>query len=256
MQPKQFKVILRGTVGSTSHGLGIEGQDDRDEMAVCVEGFREAFGLNPPFETEVFRTAEQRTGKHDARSEPGDLDLVTHSLRKFLRLALKGNPSVLVPLYLKPEFLQVQTSEGKDLQALAPKIVSKRALAAFRGYLIAQEQKLKGERGTGVHRPELVAKYGYDTKFAMHALRLGCQGIELARTGKLTLPMNGITLERLRDVRTGKYPLDWVLDFIETLKFELTRQQSESDLRDEPDTEAVENWMLYTYRTTWTGDIY
>ena len=29
--------ILRGVVGSTTHGTAIEGQDDRDEMGVFVE---------------------------------------------------------------------------------------------------------------------------------------------------------------------------------------------------------------------------
>jgi uncharacterized protein len=246
-----FKIILQGTVGSTSHGLGIEGQDDRDEMGVCLETFREAIGLKTPFETYVFRTAEQRTGKHDARSEPGDLDLTVHSLRKFLRLALKGNPSVLVPLFLKDEFLQVKTKEGQELQQLAPSIVSKRALGAFLGYLIAQEEKLKGERGTRVHRPELVAKYGYDTKFAMHALRLGHQGCELAETGRLTLPMSGPTLNELRDVRTGKYGLEWVLDNITLLKERLTAFQTTSVLSNEPDIDEVEGWMLWTYRHSW-----
>ena len=29
--------ILRGEVGSTAHGTGHEGQEDRDEMGVCIE---------------------------------------------------------------------------------------------------------------------------------------------------------------------------------------------------------------------------
>lgn len=46
-------------------------------------------------------------------------------------------------------------------------------------------------RGSGAqtNRPELVAEHGYDTKFAMHALRLGAQGVELLTTGRITLPV-------------------------------------------------------------------
>jgi hypothetical protein len=32
-------------------------------------------------------------------------------------------------------------------------------------------------------------EHGYDTKYAMHALRIGYQGIELLATGRITLPM-------------------------------------------------------------------
>jgi predicted nucleotidyltransferase len=220
-------------------------------MAICIETFEQSNGLRARFETSVYRTAEVRTGKNDARSEPGDLDLVTHSLRKYLQLALKGNPSVLVPLYLTDPFLQVCTVEGYELQALAPRIISKRAIVAFLGYLTAQEEKLKGERSTRVHRPELVAKYGYDTKFAMHALRLGFQGLELAQEHRLTLPMTGSVRLYLRDVRTGKYPLVEVLASIERIKEALRAELQESELPDEPDTEAVERWMLEKYRERW-----
>jgi predicted nucleotidyltransferase len=246
-----FTTILRGTVGSTSYGLGIEGQDDRDEMGVAIEPLRSAYGIKPTWEHMIYRTAEERDGK-GARSRPGDLDLTVYSLRKYLRLALKGNPSVLVLLYLPDELLQNKTVVGQELQDLAPQIVSKKALHAFYGYLSAQEQKLKGERGTRVHRPELVEKYGYDTKFAMHALRLGIQGLELAQTGKLTMPLDPQRREFLRNVRTGVYNLEHVLSHIDLLKGGLKQEtQTFNMLREEPDTEAVEEWMLRKYQEAW-----
>ena len=247
---KHFTTILRGTVGSTAYGLGIEGQDDRDEMGIAIEPFRRACGLGAPWEHLIYRTAEVRDGKN-ARSRAGDLDLTVYSLRKYLRLALKGNPSVLVMLYLPDELLQTKTVVGQELQNLAPSIVSKKALRAFYGYLIAQEQKLKGERSTRIHRPELVAKYGYDTKFAMHALRLGAQGIELATTGRLGMPLEPPARDFLRKVRTGQMDLPYVLNYIDFLKQTLKEEEEKTSLPDEPDTEAVEAWMLRKYEASW-----
>jgi hypothetical protein len=37
--------IIRGLVGSTIHGLMLEGQDDRDEMAVTIEPPAAVLGL-------------------------------------------------------------------------------------------------------------------------------------------------------------------------------------------------------------------
>jgi predicted nucleotidyltransferase len=257
--------ILRGVVGSTAHGLAIDGQDDLDEMGVCIESLELAMGVGSRFEQHIFRTAAEREGKHDARSQPGDLDLTIYGLRKYLGLALKGNPTILILLYLPKELCLTRTSLGAQLQELAPKIVSRGAIGAFLGYLRAQEQRLKGERGTKTHRPELVARatstvitaHGYNTKFAMHALRLGYQGLELANTGRLELPIAIVTRGYLRDVREGKVPLADVLAKIEQLGSQLAQiidNISLSALPANPDVKAVNDWMLDVYMSWWKAN--
>src|SRR5688572_10534919 len=86
--------ILRGVVGSTCHGTAIEGQDDRDEMAVFIEPPQHVCGLTP-VDHYIYR---DKPG--GVRSEAGDLDLTMYSLRKFCRLAEQGNPSVVILLWL------------------------------------------------------------------------------------------------------------------------------------------------------------
>jgi uncharacterized protein len=81
-------------------------------------------------------------------------------------------------------------SIGHELRSLAPQIISRRVQGPYLGYLQAQKQRLTGERGQKrIHRPELEEMYGFDTKYAMHMLRLGFQGVELLTTGRLSLPM-------------------------------------------------------------------
>lgn len=74
--------ILLAPVGSTIHGLHLAGTDDRDEMGVCLEDVEAVVGFSP-FEQYIFRTAAEREHKHDAKSQPGDLDLTIYSLRKY-----------------------------------------------------------------------------------------------------------------------------------------------------------------------------
>lgn len=88
--------VLRGLVGSSVHGLVLDGTDDRDEMGVCVEPRRYVLGFGK-FEQWVYRSAAEREGDAGARSCAGDLDLNMYSLRKWARLALQGNPTVLLP---------------------------------------------------------------------------------------------------------------------------------------------------------------
>jgi len=251
---RNYTTILRGEVGSGAHGVAIPGTDDRDEMGVVIESYKDAVTLGMPFEHFIFRTAEERTGKNDAPSQPGDLDLTLYSLKKYLRLVLSGNPSVLLPLFLPRDLLTVCTPEGEELRALSDKIVSKKAIWAFYHYLRAQKGKLMGERGTRIHRPKLVEKHGYDTKFAMHALRLGLQGIELAHTWKLTLPMEPYQQLFLLDVRRGQISLDEVVDHITYLENVLLELTKTSKLPDGPDREAVESWMRDVYWLAWKAE--
>jgi len=245
-----YRPILRSVVGSTVHGLNVQdGIEDRDEMAVCIEDYDAAQGLSAPFEQYIYRTAAIREGKHDAKSRGGDLDLVVYSLRKWLRLALNGNPTILLLLFAPP---MESDARGSQLRELAPSIVSRRAGRAFLGYLEAQRQRLVGERGgKDVNRPELVEKYGFDTKYAMHMLRLGFQGVELMETGKLTLPMCEPERLWLRGVRTGESSLQEVLTRAGELRARLEDLLDTSPLPEKPDYDLVDRWMLNTYWETW-----
>ena len=59
-----------------------------------------------------------------------------------------------------------------------------------------------GRRGGG-GRKELIAEHGYDTKYAMHAARLGFQCVELLTIRQLQLPIVGEPAEWPRVVRRG-----------------------------------------------------
>lgn len=88
------------------------------------------------------------------------------------------------------ELVLVRTELGAELCALRPALLSQRAGRGYLGYLRGQKERLLGVRGQKhVNRPELIEAHGFDTKYAMHAARLGYQGVELLSTGRLTLPM-------------------------------------------------------------------
>jgi hypothetical protein len=144
------QTILRATVGSTVHGLHHGGQDDRDEMAVFVDlpeyrlGLKLARGQGRklhPLEHWV-----ERTQPEGARSGPGDLDLVAYNLRKYLRLALEGHPTVLL-LFVPPELTLVETELGRELRGLTGASLSRCAGRGYLGYLHGQLERLLGTRG-------------------------------------------------------------------------------------------------------------
>lgn len=244
--------ILRCLVGSTVHGINIgDGLEDRDEMGVCIEPITAAMGVHAPFEQFIYRSAAEREGRHDAPSTGGDLDLTIYSLRKYVRLALKGNPTVLLLLFAP----KLSTdSRGGQLRDLAPEIVSRAAGGAFLGYLHAQRQRLTGERGgKGVNRNVLVETYGFDVKFAVHMLRLGYQGVELLTTGRLVFPIAEPIRSFLLSVRGGHEDINTCLTRAGELEAQLKDLLETSILPEQPNTAVVDAWVTQTYLNTWSA---
>ena len=233
-------VILRGLVGSGVHGVAIDGTDDRDEMGVCVEPPEHFFGLRSRFEQ-----YEYRSQPRGIRSGPGDLDLTIYSLAKFARLALAGNPSVLVLLFVPEDRCTVLTDQGRALRALAPRFVGNNIFGPYLGYMKQTRLRLTENRKMP-RRPELVARYGYDTKYAGHLIRLGYQGVEMATTGRLTLPMVKHERQRILDIRNGVIVLQAVLDEAVELESRLAAMKGHHDLLD-PDVSSVERFVVDQY---------
>jgi uncharacterized protein len=220
---------------------------------VVIEPFPVAWSTEGQFEQHIMRTAAIREGRLDAPSQPGDYDIVIYSLRKWTRLALAGNPTTLAMLYsANPIKL---TADGVMLRALASHFASKLAISRFLGYLSAQRQRLLGERGQkNVNRQDLVEKFGYDTKYAGHIVRLGYQGVEYGQTGKLTLPMAEPMRQRVRDIRDGLVLLNDVLTETGQLEQQLVDLKDTSPLPDYPNSDKINAWMQTTYLNWWTNE--
>lgn len=239
--------ILEIVVGSTLHGTAVDdGLEDLDMMAIVVERPRQFVGFAPT------DTWVHRTKPDGVRSEAGDTDLAVYGLRKFLHLALKGNPTILLAFFAPEEFIRRHDVRGRQLQALYPYVISKQCYGPFRGYMKQQHERLLGLRGQrNITRPELVERYGYDTKYAAHIVRLGMQGEEILSTGKMTLPMPYEQRDLCIKIRTGGYSLAGVSELIIDAEKRIEAAKDKSVLPENPERQTVQKWMLRTYLSAW-----
>jgi hypothetical protein len=256
-------MILRVQVGSGVHGTSISGQDDRDEMGLCLEPPQFVTGLarvpdgirgqgpSVRFEQYERHTAWDRPGGVANRSGAGDLDVIIYSARKWARLAMAGNPTVLLVLFVPDQEVVFRNEAGAELAGNAHRFVSLRAADRYLGYLQGQKAAMTGDAGAHTNRPELVAVHGYDTKYAMHALRLGLQGSELLTTGRVTLPVPEPHRAYLRSIRRGERPLAEVLDAISETESQLARLRDSAAIPDQPDYSWVNDWLHRSYLNFW-----
>jgi uncharacterized protein len=259
-------MILRVQVGSGVHGTSIAGQDDRDEMGLCLEPPQFITGLarvpngtggegpSVRFEQYERHTAWDRPGGLANRSGAGDLDVIIYSARKWARLALAGNPTVLLVLFVPDEEIVFRNEAGAELAGNAHRFVSRLAAGRYLGYLKAQKAAMTGQAGAHTNRPELVTVHGYDTKYAMHALRLGLQGIELLTTGRITLPVPEPHRAYLRSIRRGERSLDEVLEAVSDAEARLTVLRDSAAIADQPDRRWVDDWLHRSYLNLWARD--
>lgn len=249
-------MMLRVLVGSTVHGTAIPGQDDRDEMGVCLEPPQTIIGLKS-FKHYSFRTAEQRQPVKNGTapcSGPDDLDLIVYGLRRYVALAAAGNPTMLLPLFVPDDAVCYINDYGSELRENRDMLLSKRMGAKFKGYLHSQRRGLLGLRSGGsrnMGRADIRAKYGFDSKFAMHMVRLGYQGAELLRDGVITLPMNTPELRRLQELRRGERTKEWALAEAERYEEIIDGLETTTKLPDDPDWQRINSWLIDVHRRYW-----
>lgn len=204
-----FNTILSGTVGSHAYGLAREGSD-LDTLGIFSASMVELTSLDWNSHKETYTTA----------SPVGD-DETYHEVGKYIRLALKCNPTVSELLWL--DEYQIQTPSGQLLVDCRTAFLSEKpARNAYLGYASAQLSKFSG--------------LGFKPKHARHALRLVRQGATLLQEGRLDVFVPDPQVYWDFDVMSPEDSLNLLTK--EFAKFEESSQKK-SVLPDEPDREKV-----------------
>lgn len=169
--PTPKGTILAGTVGSTAYGLATAASDV-DTLGVFMADTREILGLQGAQKTEETITSTNPDGAF-------------HEIGKYLRLALKGNPTILELLYLPTH--TTRSELGNRLVSIRDDLLSSAAVEnAYGGYAMSQAKRLlsrsdEGKQGFGSVPVNRIEKHG------RHCLRLLLQGRQLLETGSLAI---------------------------------------------------------------------
>lgn len=233
--------VIVGEVGSIAHGLGVP-ESDHDYHGIYLDPPEALIGLRA--ERGAFRVRDQPEG---VKSEAGDSETTFYGLRKFAQLCAQANPTVMTLLYTPT--LTVPDMIG--LQANREMFLSKRLATTHVGYATSMFRRLTGDLAPRTNRPELIAKHGYDTKAAFHAIRLLIQGHELLADGKMTMPMREDERQYLLSVRNGEVSEARVLADIVDWCGDIEQAGKTSYLPDEPDMAQINDWLVSVHQERW-----
>jgi len=221
--------------GSQVYGTATNVSDD-DFFVVVIPPLQKMLGLS---------TFDNWTFQDDT------VDVVVYSLRKYVGLLLKNNPSVLETLWYRNEDYdpELTTSAFAHIKFGRDMFSSLRAYHSFSGYAYDQLRRMTLNVTSGYmgeKRRQLVTQFGYDTKNASHLLRLYRMGTEFVETGVMTVFRPDA--DELLAVKQGKWTLEQVKAEAECLKARMEAAKDHSPLPAEPDTERAERVMLHLLR--------
>lgn len=99
------------------------------------------------------------------------------------------------------------------------------------------------------NRQEIIKQHGYDTKFASHLVRLLLEIIEILETGNLIFPLT--KKDMLMEIKEGKWELNKVMNYVETLEEQLKYLREHPELMKVPvksSVHAIEKLVIEIYK--------
>lgn len=226
LTPDQGKYLLVGQLGSKAYGTDTAESDD-DFSGVAIAPKSHYVGLDG--------WENSGTLKIKSQDPNYNAELTAFELRKFLRLCLAFNPNAIPLLYLRPADYVVTSWTGQMIIRNRDMFTSSNAYRTMTGYAESQRRAVvNGDTGKlGMKRKELVAKYGYDVKFASHTIRLLRMAIEFFRDGNL-ITYREHDKDELLDIRQGKWTLTRWLAEVDQLLILARLAEKEGNLPEKP----------------------
>lgn len=238
--PTGAHLALLGEYGSAAHGVNMD-TSDHDFTGVAVEPKNAIYGLESYEHTLLGK--DNQNARTAAEADEGKV----FGLKKWTRLIEAGNTDVMASLFL-PSYLHI-SEVGEILLENRSLFVSHQAIQRFAGHLSTERRRMNGgDAKVKVLRPDLIEQYGFDTKAAYQAVKLGFHGLRIAREGVMSIPFPREERDYILNVRLGKTKIEDIDEFLDETILELDSIQPSEKLPDRPDREKINSLLERIYR--------
>ena len=225
------QILLSGTIGSRLYGTN-SSDSDTDTMSICIRPARDyLLGFN---------TASWVEGEN-----------TIYELRFFLKLAAAANLNVLPALWVET-WTHCLGRLGLDVVSLRTqrnRFLSKALYNTGTGYALQQladvENENRGHSGKlGEKRKALIELHGYDTKAAMHTVRLARMTREYLRS-----PADGLMVRRpdsdeLLAIRNGEWKKEAVIKEVRGLIADCDKLIKTTTAPEQPDRKWIDDFLI------------
>lgn len=223
-------VIYEAIVGSRLYGMSTSSSDldtkgifgrDYDDIVPTVQHF---FGLKHLKKDEV-------VNKNNGLEGSAKVETVLYSIKKFIELCMKGNPTLIEVAFVPTDLLIHRTDLSDEIMTyIRNNFMTKKTLKSYIGYFLDQK---KGNSST--------------PKKLSHVYRIGTQAVNFAKTGSINPVLSGKELETALDIRNNnidKVELDRIIAYVD---LKLQQVEASNSLINEPNENAASDFLVYIH---------
>ena len=226
-----------------SHAYGYATSDsDKDIYGFCVPPknivFPEQSGLLYNFDSFPEFKSWQEHNVEDP-SNKNIYDFTIYNIVYYVKLLIDNNPNIIDSIFIPQDCILFSTPGAEKIRSARQKFLSKKGFHKFVAYMMSQLKKL--DRKPEGKRLGIVEKYGYDTKFLSHSIRLALFIEQILMEHDLDIRRHS---KLLSSVRNGEWSLSKGKEWIHQKELDLQSLFIKSSLREEPNYLEIKELLL------------
>lgn len=140
-----------------------------------------------------------------------EYEITVFSIPKFFNLLRKNSTTAIDLLFSVPHLVEYSSPIGNLIRDNRRNFLTKSCAKAYMNYASSQMRQIQSKKAVG-KRLDIINQYGFDTKFAMHAIRLLLQAEQIFKEEDLDLLRNK---DYLKQIREGKILLTEIKEIYE-----------------------------------------
>lgn len=173
-----------------------------------------------------------------------EYDFNVYNIVKYFNLCMDGNPNMVDSLFVPQTCILHTTNIANIVRDNRKLFLSKVMWHRFKGYSYSQLHKASGKSPEkGSKRYELREKYGMDTKYLYHLVRLLSEVEQILVEGDLDLQEKG-RREHMKAIRRGEVSLDDIRKWASDKEKSLENLYHSSTLQYSPDETKIRQLLL------------
>ena len=231
--------------GSVSYAVSSD-TSDMDITGFCIPPKDDIFphlrGEIPGFGNQIQRFDVWQQHHVEDKEARQEYDFSIYSIVKFFQLAMENNPNMLDIVFTPQLCVLYCSSIAQNVRDNRKTFLTKNSYHKLRGYSYAQLHKIGTKsNSSNPKRQADIEKFGFDTKFGYHIVRLLLQAEQILVEHDLDIERNA---ETLKAIRRGEWTEQKLRDWFDNKEKHLEGLYTLSNLRHSPDEEAIKDILM------------
>jgi len=231
-------------MGSVAYGANLD-NSDYDIYGFCIPYKEHIFphlhGDIQGFGSQIKRFEQWQKHNVEDNSKKTIYDFSIFSIVKYFQLCMENNPNMIDSLFVPDRCILYSTHIGNLVRENRKMFLHRGCFHKFKGYSYSQIKKMQSQTRTSEKRLDTINRFGYDTKFAMHCVRLLLECEQILIEKDISLDRNS---QQLLSIRRGEWKLQEILDWFSGKEKSLEELYAKSDLPYKPDEEKIKSLLV------------